>query len=555
VQTSSPDKIAAFAAKGWWTERTLTHVFDEAVAAAPDRPALADPPNRPDIAFGAPRRLTYAEAALEVERMAAALAHLGVKLGDRVLVQLPNIIEFVLLYLAIARVGAIISPAPMQYRRHELTHILGVLKPDLLISITRFKGEDISAQHHAAFPDLPIAALGPSTAGGVTSFEAVMTAAARPAPKPNLSGNDIFTICWTSGTTGRPKGVPRSYNHWFNQCVGMEDGVNLKPYDVLLNPFPFVNMAAISGFLFVWLYARGLLVMHHPFELPVMLKQLHDEKVAYTVVPPAVLNMLLQKKEMLGAYDISALHTICSGSAPLSPWMVKGYKDLLNIDVVNTFGSNEGVALITSGREVPDAEHRARYFPRFGVDGIAWSNRISERIQTKLVDPQTGELITEPGRPGEFLIRGPNVFDGYLDSPEDNAQVFDADGYFRSGDLLEIVGDETPPRFYRFVGRCKDIIIRGGMNISPEEVDTLLVTQPKIAEAAVFGIPDPILGERVCVAAVAKPGQELTLDDIKEHLSGLGVAIFKWPERLISIPALPRNALGKVVRGELKKLL
>lgn len=553
MQTSSPEKIAAFAGQGWWSDRTLTHVFAEAVDAAADRTALVDAPNRAAFAYGEPRRLTYRAAAAEVERMAAALAARGIGRGDRVLVQLPNIVELVLLYLAVGQLGAIISPVPMQYGRHELGHIVGVLKPKLLVAVARFKGEDVAAHHRSAFPDLPTIAFGPS--GTPDRAEDLMAAAADPAPCPTLSGNDIFTICWTSGTTGRPKGVPRSYNHWFNQCVGMEDGVSLKPHDVLLNPFPFVNMAAISGFLFVWLYARGTLVLHHPFELPVMLRQLQDERVAYTVVPPAALNMLLQRKDLLGAYDLSALHTICSGSAPLSPWMVKGFKDLLNIDVVNTFGSNEGVALISSGREVPDPEHRALYFPRFGVEGIRWENRISARMQTKLVDLQTGATITERGRPGEFRVKGPNVFDGYLDSPEDNAQVFDAEGYFRSGDLLEIVGDDDPPRFYRFVGRCKDIIIRGGMNISPEELDSLLVTHPKLAEAAVFGVPDDVLGERVAVAAVPRPGQAVSLEDIKTHLHDQGVAIFKWPERIVVVAGLPRNALGKVLRSELKNLV
>lgn len=552
MQTSSADTIAAYTAKGWWSERTITDAFEEAVADAGARPALVDAPNRAELAYGAPRRLTFAQAADEVARLAMVLTDLGVKPGDRVLVQLPNIVELLQCYFAIARLGAVISPVPMQYGRHELTHIIDVLKPALFIAVGRFKGENVAARHHAGFPAVKMGAFGLESAG-IAVLDALVAAAKPAATKPKLSGNDIFTICWTSGTTGRPKGVPRSHNHWFNQAVGMEDGVALKKHEVLLNPFPFVNMAAISGFLYLWLSSRGTLVLHHPFELPVMLKQLQEERVSYSVMPPAVLNMLLQKKEMLAAIDLSALHTICSGGAPLSPWMVKGYKDLLNIDVVNTFGSNEGVALISSSREVPNAEDRALYFPRFGVDGVAWANRVSSRINTKLVDPATGAVVTERGHQGELLVKGPNVFDGYLDSPEDNAQVFDAEGYFRSGDLLEIAGDTDPPRFYRFVGRCKDIIIRGGMNISPEELDGLLITHPGLAEVATFGVPDDVMGERVCVAVVPKTGAAIALDDVKAHLKQAGVAIFKWPERMIEVPALPRNALGKILRAELKK--
>jgi acyl-CoA synthetase (AMP-forming)/AMP-acid ligase II len=554
LQTSSAEKIAEYTAKGWWSERTYADLFDDIAGQVPTRIALVDALNRADFAFGAPRRLTYAEASVAATRVAAALYAAGVRQGDRVLVQLPNIVELILVYIAIARLGAIISPAPMQYGRHELNEINTVLKPKLFVSLTSFKGQNVAAQHKASFPELRILSFGPGGSIDDTVADAASeTLVTQYCDDLKTSGNDIYTICWTSGTTGKPKGVPRSHNHWFVQCIAVQDAVHLTDGDILLNPFPFVNMAAISGFLFVWLFARGTLVLHHPFDMTVMLKQIQQERVAYTIVPPAALNMLLQKKDIMAAFDLSSLRTIASGSAPLSPVMVKGFKDLLNIDVVNTFGSNEGVSLVSCAREVPDPEHRALYFPRFGVEGIAWENKISEKIKTKLVDPNTGQIVTDKEKPAELWIKGPNVFDGYLDSPEDNAKVFDKEGYFRSGDLFEIVGDDNPPKFYRFVGRHKDLIIRGGMNISPDELDNLLAHHPKVVETAVFGQPDEILGERVCVAAVPKPGQTLTLDDIKEFLKDRGVAIFKWPERLIIMDALPRNPLGKVLRTELRK--
>jgi len=560
LQTSNPAKIKEFTAKGWWSDQTLTHIFDAAVVTVPDRMAMVDPPNRSDFAYGAPRRLTYAEASIAVARVAATLHAAGLRQGERVLVQMPNIIELLLVYLAISKLGAIISPIPMQYGRHEIREINNVLKPRLFVSLTQFKGENVAASHHDAFPDLPILAFGPA---GAASISVLDDTAANPAAEAaasdyvaalKISGNDIYTICWTSGTTGRPKGVPRSNNHWFSQCLAVQDAVNLKDGDVLLNPFPFVNMAAISGFLYVWLFARGTLVLHHPFDMMVMLSQLQDEKVAYSIVPPAALNMLIRQKEILAKFDLSSLRTIASGSAPLSTVMIKGFKDQLNIDIVNTFGSNEGVSLVSCVETVPDPNHRALFFPRFGAAGLKWKNRISDQIQTKLVDPVTNEVIEQRGRPGEFWIKGPNVFDGYLDSPEDNAKVFDADGYFRSGDMFEIVGEDEPPRFYRFVGRHKDLIIRGGMNISPDELDQLLALHPKLVETAVFGQPDEILGERVCVAVVPKPGTEVTIDDIKEFLREKDVAIFKWPERLMVVAALPRNPLGKVLRTELRKM-
>ncbi|MCB2107498.1 MAG: acyl--CoA ligase, partial [Rhodobacteraceae bacterium] len=365
MRTTSQAKIDEFTAKGWWGDQTISDIFSAAVAAEPSRAALVDAPNRADIAFGQPRRLTFADTQREIDNIAYALFFAGVRQGDRVLVQLPNIVEIVLMYLAIARLGAIISPVPMQYGRHELSSIASTLKPAAVVTLATFKGQNIAELHRPAFSDrTPVLAFGPQANGEIKLIDDLIADQTRRkkfdayVADLEVSASDTYTICWTSGTTGRPKGVPRSNNHWFSQAYAMDDAVHLNDGEVLLNPFPFVNMAAISGFLFVWLFARATLVLHHPFDLPLMLKQLQDERVAYTIAPPAVLNMLLAKKEMLNAFDLSNLRTICSGSAPLSPWMVKGFKELLNIDVVNTFGSNEGIALVSCAEDIPLPEHR-----------------------------------------------------------------------------------------------------------------------------------------------------------------------------------------------------
>ena len=171
-------------------------------------------------------------------------------------------------------------------------------------------------------------------------------------------------------------------------------------------------------------------------------------------------------------------------------------------------------------------------------------------VKTRLVDPESNEEITEPGIPGELLYRGPTIFDGYWNSPEVNNEVF-SDGYFHTGDMFEIAAPDGDPRYYKFVGRCKDIISRGGMKISPEELDNLLAGHPKVADAAVVGVADARLGERVGVAVVPKAGESLSLDDIIEFLKKCDVAIFKLPEMLREVDDLPRNPLGKVLRHEL----
>jgi non-ribosomal peptide synthetase component E (peptide arylation enzyme) len=174
---------------------------------------------------------------------------------------------------------------------------------------------------------------------------------------------------------------------------------------------------------------------------------------------------------------------------------------------------------------------------------------------TRLVDLGTGEEATAVGQQGELEIWGSTVFDGYYKSPEANAECFAEDGYFRTGDVFEITGDGDNPPFYKFVGRCKDIIVRGGVNISPDEIDGQLAGHPKVAEVCVVGVDDEIMGERIGAAVITKPGETVTLEELTSYLKEQGMAVFKLPEKLLCLEELPHNATGKVVRREVKEIL
>ena len=368
------------------------------------------------------------------------------------------------------------------------------------------------------------------------------------------SANDILTICWTSGTTGTPKGVPRSHNLWGTMAKAAYHLAGTQKGDILLNPFPLVNMASIGGFLFNWLICRGKLVQHHPFDLQIYLNQMSDEKVNYTIAAPAIMNMLLNNKAVFENLDLSNLRSIGCGGAPLSEWMVETFQNEHEITIQNIFGSNEGMSLFSTRDDVEDPLLRAVYFPRFGVEGFEWNNPISKSIKTKLIDLESNTEILEPMIPGELLISGSTVFDGYWNAPETNKKVFDEEGFFRTGDMFEISSNKTENKFYKYCGRCKDLIIRGGMNISPEELDNLLTSHPSILEVAVTGYNDEVLGEKVGVVAVVKEGLKIDLNDVTEFLKDLGIAKYKYPEDLRIIKELPRNTVGKVLRRELKVL-
>ena len=218
--------------------------------------------------------------------------------------------------------------------------------------------------------------------------------------------------------------------------------------------------------------------------------------------------------------------------------------------MINFFGSNEGLPLVADRDLIPAPAERAVCFPNFGVAGMRYRVRTAADTLLKIVDVDSGEEITAAGRAGELRVSGPTIFAGYLGGHGD---PFDEDGYFRSGDVFEFVDDDR--RLLRYVDRAKDLIIRGGMNVSPAEVESLLQSHPRVAEVAAVGAPDEVLGERVAVFVVTRDGAPLELADLTEHLSGQHVAKFKWPERLELVDELPRNPVGKVLKRELRARL
>ena len=553
MKLATEEKIREYRALGWWGDKTLFDVFAEAAAAQPEKTAVIDPPDRPEFFGGEPRRLTWQQMLDESECMAAALAERGLQRGDRLIMQMPNVTEVIAIYMACAKLGVIISPLPVQYGRHEIGQSLAALQPKAMVVASRFKDQPLaSAAADVARGQVEILTLG---LDGNTPGQFDLTAAlsnTKSRVSSVADADDCFTICWTSGTTGFPKGVPRSHNHWLAIAPATFEGMNLQPGEVLLNPFPMTNMAAIGGLMCSWLLSRGQLVLHHPFDLPLFLRQLVSEGVTTSVAPPALLTMLLKKPDMLNSLDLSKLRILGSGSAPLSEFMVAGWK-ARGVEIVNIFGSNEGVSLITGPQEAAEPSKRAAWFPRFGHPGASFANTMHSRVQTKLVSTSTGRPVTDSGAEGELLIKGPAVFEGYWGaSDEESKAVFDPEGFFHSGDLFKVAPEDE--NYLVFVGRSKDIIIRGGVNISSPELDALLDGHPRLAEAAVFAVPDEVMGERIGVAVVAKDSQPIELHEVVAFLAEQGIAKNKLPEHLLQVDALPRNPMNKILRWKLQDI-
>ncbi|MES2973913.1 MAG: class I adenylate-forming enzyme family protein [Pseudomonadota bacterium] len=573
--------IAHYTAAGAWGRQTFAGLMAALREKHPDREALVDAADRETFMGGAPRRLNYAQAWDEVRSLAAMLMAHGMKRDDVLCMQLPNCNEAVKAYLACALVGVVITPVPIQYREHELGHILGMTRARAIMTWRRCDGgANPQLERSLALSRLHPAADGtPATVlawytGDVPHAQAAATARAEGhvsltpgcatasqlavldawLSANTVDANETFALCWTSGTEGLPKGVPRSHNQWLIAPRAVAEACELADGVRMLNPFPLTNPGSLSGMVGPWLLTGGTLVQHQPFNLEVFLRQLREEAIDYTCATPALLASLLQNEELARQVDFTRLRHIASGAAPLSEWMVRGFAEKFGVHIVNCYGSSEGAALYSSHRDVPDPGERAQYFPRMGSPGFASRLTIAQWLQSRLVDAETGETIEAPGRPGELRVKGPNVFHGYYKAPELSAAAFDEQGYYRTGDVFEIAGARN--EFYRFVGRTKDIVIRGGMNISSAEVENLIQGHPKVRETAVIGWPDERLGERVCAVVVPRDGESLTLEELVAWLREHGkMAVYKLPERLLLSDGLPRNPTGKVLKRELRRLL
>jgi len=497
--------------------------------------AIIEAPNTFELIGRQPLRLTWSAYDQLVDRLVSGLLRAGLRVGDVFMVQLPNTAELCALYVAASRMGAVISPVAVQYSAYELRHFASIVNPKVMITTAAFREGELITR--AKTSDLPCAVL---DVVDLQSEPLVDLPVDVDSPL-EARGDRLLTLCWTSGTTGQPKPVPRTETMWQVQARLTAEAAGYCMHERWLVPFPLINMAALGGFIFPAAQFAAELVLHHPLDPQLFLSQLKQEAVQFTVAPPPLLNKLAAAPAMWESCGINSLRAIGSGSAPLATEMIRTFEQNYGIPVINFYGSNEGIALYATPQDTPKIEHRAHLFAH-REDGA------TPNFETQLRDPESGARVVDPEQAGELVIRGPGVFAGYLGV--DNSDVFTRDGWFRTGDLLAL--DANLPSHYRIVGRIKDIINRGGFKIAPDEVDGLLTQLPGALEAAVCSVPDAVLGERLCVCIVPEardnPPQ---LNDVIAFLEGFGLARLKLPEFLAVVESLPRNPLGKLVRPQL----
>jgi 2,3-dihydroxybenzoate-AMP ligase len=500
---------------------------------------VVDPPNRGELVGTPAQRLSWTEFGRAVDATAAELARRGFGKDDVLVAQLPNVWELAMLYLAAAKAGGLLSALPLQWRSKDVGYVKELTGARFYVSVESFHGFDYRALGQE---------LGFEHYIGLAALADIARGDPGRVPEVPVDANDIFTLCWTSGTESNPKGCPMSHNNWEYMTSLVFTTCGLREGDRILCVAPLVNMTAVGVNYLPWLAAAGTLVLHHPITPEILLRQLTEERIEYTILVPAMLNMIV-KLPNVDELDLSSVRTITTGSAPPSAWSMQELKRRWGIEIVNIWGQNEGTSLVAGPADVPDLEMRVDHLPWWGKAGVQWPSGVAG-VELKILGDEDEE-ITEPGGIGELCYRSPGVFAGYFRRPDITAASFTEDGFFRTGDLF-IVRDDKHLGFY---DRKKDMVIRGGFNISSVEVENAVLGFDKVQDVAVIPQPDDIMGERVCICVVpADPDKPPTLEEINDYLKEQGMSVYKLPEKIKLIDAIPRNPVGKILKKELRSL-
>ncbi|RLV55341.1 (2,3-dihydroxybenzoyl)adenylate synthase [Aeromicrobium phragmitis] len=534
--------IDEFTAAGVWSrEHTLLDDMEHAARTVPDRVAYSDPPNRRELIGSDPTSLTWSTLSAAADGLATALIDLGLQRDDVVVVQSPNVVELPLLYLAVSRAGGVISPVPMQWRSKDISYVADLTGSRFLIAPETFKT-------HRPLDDARRWQQG-SSIEHLIDLARVMALAAT-APRCDVlderrpGPNDVFTLCWTSGTESQPKGCPLTHNNWNFGGQALVKSLSLRAGSHRqVAAAPVTNMLGVCLTITVNLKLAGSVALHHPLDVDLLIAQINEQRTQFLILPPAILRQLLNTRG--DSLDLSSVDSIMTGGSPPSASLIAGYKDRWGVEIVNGWGMNEGAGLWAGPADVPDAALRSTHLPWYGLPGYAWPSGITG-MHYKVVD-ENGLETTRPGDVGELRVRAPLTFPGYFNRPD--LTPFDDEGYLRTGDLFLIKDDG----FLSYYDRKKDIIIRGGFNVSAAEVENLVISAPGVLDCAAVGVPDEELGERVCVVVVPRDQDDPPgLTDIVAHLKQLGLAVYKLPEIIEYRSELPRNPVGKLLKREIR---
>ena len=510
--------------------KSIPQLLEDAYRNFPDKEALYD----------GKHRFTYREMEMISTEIASGLSLLGVKKGDRVAVTLPVWSEFVLIFFAIAKLGAILVPFNTRYREDEAEYVLNhsgakiVFFPkeydqvDHLSQIQSIKSRVETIEHIISVR---------FESDGMMSLEHL-----RELGRENEFQHakidvkeDVFAFVYTSGTTGKPKGAMLTHSSLVDINVSCSTAIETNHNDTILHLTPYFHIMGISAILRV-LICQGKAVLMESFRAERALQLIDQEKI--TIHPGVPTNFILELNHpALKKYDLSSLRLALMGGAPCPVEIVKRVREELGCAVLVSYGMTETSPYLT--------------YTSINDDDITQSETVGRalpNVKLKVVDEQRREVAC--GEVGELACHTIGIMKGYYKMPEQTKEVIDDEGWYYTGDFA--TKDEKG--YIRIVGRKKDLIIRGGYNIYPGEIEEVFYTHPDVLEVSIVGVADSVLGEVSCAAIMLKPGRHVTEEELQSFIKPK-VADYKHPDHIVIVNEFPKTPTGKVKKHELKDIL
>jgi fatty-acyl-CoA synthase len=510
---------------------TIGENLDRAVAEHGDRDAL--------VSRHQGIRMTYAELGAAVDRLACGLLAAGLSKGDRVGIWAPNCAEWVLVQYATAKVGAILVNINPAYRTHELAYALEQSGIRMLVSAPAFKTSDYTAmvgEVRGGCPALTdVVFLGSPEWGALTSADADPAALAERAGA--LSFDDPINIQYTSGTTGYPKGATLSHHNILNNGYFVAELLGYTEADRVCIPVPFYHcFGMVMGNLGCTTHGACMVIPAPSFEPEATLAAVAEERCTSLYGVPTMFIAELEHPRFAD-FDLSSLRTGIMAGSPCPIEVMRRVVSEMNMTEVSIcYGMTETSPVSTQTRTDDDLELR-----------VSTVGRPGPHIEIKIVDPETG-LTVPRGATGELCTRGYSVMLGYWEQADKTGEAIDEAGWMHTGDLATMDGGG----YCNIVGRIKDMVIRGGENVYPREIEEFLYGHPDVADVQVVGVPDERYGEELCAWVRPREGATLTEDDVRDHCRG-ALAHFKVPRYVMFVEEFPMTVTGKVQKFKMRQ--
>jgi len=529
-----PSAAALYEKRRWWLGMTLGDMFDKASDLYPSREALV----------GEGQRYTYAELRVLVDTMAYRLLEAGFQQGDCVLIQLPNLPEFVISYFALQKAGLVPVLLTVNHSATEVIHLANLTRPKGWILPDRYRKKDyapliqqVKKENKTLKTCLIVGGEIPEGCLRLHDFlettadaSDILSVLEKAHPDPG----DVCQILPSGGTTGLPKGALRTHNDYICNIEYKSRAWDLNVKDTCLVATTVGHNLALLVTVTGPVFHGAKMVMLDSTYPADFCRTVQNEKVTCAGLVPTLISRIVNFEE-LGEYDLSSLKKIYVGAANSPPELVMATEEKIGAIYINSFGMVEGPCAQTRPEDLPEIRSQTIGLPVCPYDDF------------RTLD-QDGNP-TPPGIEGELAAKGPGIFTGYLRNPQANKASFTPDGYFRTGDLAVI--DEKD--IIRITGRIKDIIIRGGENIAARDVEDLISSHPQVEYVAAVGMPDPDLGEQVCAYVKCVEGSRLGDEDILRHLKKMEASKILFPARFEFVKEMPLTAAGKADKKILKE--